>query len=565
MSASSCANCGQTTSTDSLGVIRTTQIDRVWHSVPAKFRARVRQATSIADLERIGRKTSNRVKVLRSTRPAALATLAEVHEGDRVLVLSSEHVAIAEAFSYLGASVTVADNVADRLRFAVLAMRRQIERAVLVDLEGRLPWADDTFDVVFVDLARLTDRGLGGAAKRALLRELRRIARPDATAVVTTRNPLSVALAQRDLSARLRGWPRLMRRLGVSGLWAPWNKAVDNTGWSVKQAYVVRPSIDHCVTLTPAAPAPKATDRKPRSPLDRVRQSPRLAHDMVLSLETHKGAGRQPLSESLVSAGASTISSNAMRAAFDAPTGFAKIPLSPDQEADIRSEVGMTRRAAETAFRPVTPSDVHESEWYGKPFGRFPHLQRAEIDPRLVETMVADALERIPAQTRQLRETELYQRTVDPLFPNNYAKGSLRRVAEIVGGLGDSAVPVGPAHGDLHWDNVIPTSAQTVYFVDWEGFMEEAPLFLDPLHAAVEFHATRSSQSIADGIRDFDRGLVDGPLARLAVARLGSLTLQEGLAVLVLHNTLWEETLSNAAKASARIVRKAHDRASRTE
>ncbi|WP_265523738.1 phosphotransferase [Oerskovia flava] len=524
---------------DEVGIRRLSAVDPVWSDVPTVVRQTVRRATSAVEVvdamtDETSGWSTELVRSLLHPASGGAAVLVPPPTG-RALVLGSGRHTLAPALELLGADVTRADWVYDRLRFQQL-MHPTSGGLAHLDLRAPLPWDGATFDLVWLDVDAVRSE-LGPSGATRVLTEVGRVLDRQAVVVVDTRHA-----GRRAIDAARRGSPGRVRGSSTRRLLAHARVAQA----SVHVAVPDRDSWDQLVPAERLAGALAAGDQ--RSGLKRVLSTTLrtlggaglLAPDrVVVAHRTDGGAPRLSVAE--LAAGSPRAPVDALSDARVAVAGsrFVKIPLSVDQHEALAQEVANTTAARSTTFAPFTLEGVRLDDVGPVRVARYPVVRATEVDLDRAEHLLVDILDAQDSTTlAPLHSTALWTRLRSPRALRDCDEIGASALRErVLQDLGDVVVPVGATHGDLHPDNLlVPRSGQPL-LVDWNRFEPYNPLFLDPAYAAVQL-ARASGGTLGEALLAIASGELDGPLVGRAADLRGELDAFQMVSVVLLDRVV---------------------------
>jgi SAM-dependent methyltransferase len=552
-------SCPGTAHRDDLGIVRLASTDRPWPGIPPALADAVANATSADQVVSALTTGEHRLPARQQQHllhPAggAAAVLAPLRPGTTALDFATGWSMLPSALTSLGATVVGVDWSYSRLRCATLLNEPPCDLAVHVAPDEPLPFADQSFDVVFADIPEM-DRARNGVDpgsgqdREAMLAEVHRVLKDGGTAVIGTRNPLRAA---RGASAQpsgggpgARGAARRLRRLlHVLGHPAG-EQELARAGFVDPRVLAAHPRRGgpHWLVWTSHLRehlmAPRAGGSRAGGFPDVLRTTgARLGAGRWMVAEYYVVANRRPgpegvrppLYQSLepFRHGETPLirSLSDARVCLTGTTDFVKVPLSTDQHRGLVTEAEKTRAARGTAFAPFAVPSPRVEQRDGVPYTVYP-LIRHRRDATAAEALaaIATALDApVPAEVASLDTTAVWRRIRSARGQDDVAELAAEALHRaIVQGHAQSRVPVGPTHGDLHIGNVLLPPTGHPLLVDWNRFEPDNPLLLDATYAAVRGHVSQSGATLAEALLAFVDGELSGPLAERAAARLGDL------------------------------------------
>lgn len=553
-----CPACQTARSVDDVGILRLSERDGRWPGVAPAFATAVvrsRAADEVIDAMTSGPTSlpgSLQQQLLQPSGGAA-AVLAPARERLSVLDLGTGWSNLSRALRSMGFTVTVADWSYARLRFCCLMQEPAPDLAVHLEAGRELPFADQSFDVVFADSRQidLALRERGAHRKRdreGQLSEIHRVVREGGSIIYGTSNPLR---RWRDTteSRRLAG---LARSISV-----PWGeRELARVGFSGFRTVAAHPrrAVKHWLI-----PLDRLGDylRESRPTASRAQA---VKHGLRASAAT-VGAARWLVSDYFVVAGKGVdprdrqptlmgslepfhsdetplvqMLSDA-RVALLGTHDFVKFPLSPSQQRALLAEVDKTTAARATELRDFVIPSASVREWNGVPYTVFPRIERRrDASPAEALRVLGTALDSHSSpRFDTVDQTALWRRMSRPRGLDDIAELEAQALHRaVVATCAECVVPIGPTHGDLHVDNVLLTPEGRGLLVDWNRFEADNPLFLDPAYAAVRGHQRRTRATFAASLTAFAEGDLDDALDRRATALLGDLDRFHAAALLLL-------------------------------
>lgn len=517
--------------TDEVGIVRlATDSDEPWPGVPPAVADLARTAQGPDDilpvmLDGPRRWPVSLQRVLLHPASAVPAVLAPLRAGGSALDLGSGRLGLSPALASFGATVTRADWIYSRLRFARLMHPAPGVTDVLVGRRGLPEQLRRRFDVVFLDLEAFAD-------VPALLAEVHRLLRPSGTVVA----------AAIDHRARL-AWRAPSRALRTPSLRTLTRRA----GMTLHDEFVPLPDAvtPRALVPVPRLPAHLSAHRRYSGAkavaarvLGAVRASRLLATDRFLVL-TPRGAAREAsvarraVSEERKSL---VLSLSDARAGVLGTATFAKVALSADQQQALTREAEKTVRARQSAFAPYVLERAHLRRREGVVSVAYPAVAVRPDDPAAAAAVIGDALASLdPSQVSPLQHTPLWRRLTSDRGQRDIADLGAHPLWEWLSvRCHDSSVPVGPNHGDLHVDNVLVPASGRPVLVDWNRFEESNPLLLDPLYAAILLDQESSGRSFAESLELAASGRLEGSLVGRACSVRGDLDPEEATVLVLL-------------------------------
>jgi SAM-dependent methyltransferase len=551
-----CRSCGPVIKADDLGIRMLAESDEPWGEMPRRVVDAVRTALSAEQLidAMLDGDDPWPVELQRQLlHPAsgAAATLAEPRPGATVLDLGTGWLTLPVALGSFGTSVVVADWVYTRLRLGRLLHSAPGALCVHVALGGELPWADGSFDVVFVDvqeIERLCEvRGDAPEVKQRVLAEVRRVLRDDGVAVLGTGSRLRAALRRiGGNEVAPHRWRHLVEACRAArSPW--WDSSLHKAGLLVSRVVIPYPRRDGWRWLIPgqrlrndSLPFRGARGRAVRFVLY-AGWAKWLVHDYYV-LARPDASSRSPvqtLSQTLLPAGEPppvTMALSDARVAVLGQRDFIKVPLSPDQQRAVAAEVAKTDIARRTAFAPFVIPGGRMAQWRGVPYSIYPALAAGPSSAAAVQEVVHAALSALDASAVAPLQSTVYWHRLTGARGRRDAEeiGAAELRAAVLEGGGERLVPVGPTHGDLHNGNVLVPESGHPLLVDWNRFELMNPLLLDAVYAAIKGHQSAGKTTLAQAFLAFVDGDLTGPVAGRAASLLGELGALEAATVVLL-------------------------------
>lgn len=462
------------------------------------------------------------------------AVLTHLRVGDVALDLGTGWSRLGDAVSSLGGTPVCADWDYGRLRFTTMLLDPRPAQAVLVDLSDPLPWENGSFDAIFVDLSQIdssrADAGL-------VLQEVTRLLAHDGVAVIAAGGSLD----HRDLRESL---------LRVRRIWRPaWQRPeIGRAGLTPRRVFVPVPRRRGWQQLVPLERLASwlrtrtAANRRQRwaARVSRLGGSRWLVRDCFLIAQHADALPVRPVVEQVIGADVVVSALQEERVAIFGSTEFAKLPLSVEQQHEVRLEVAGTNEARDTKFGPYVVDCARLESRGALSFGVFSRIKAGPL--RLDTSESRDALERTLTEILRgldwtpspIETTDLWREVTEPHDPHEpreltTLKATLRSACQGV------VVPAGPTHGDLHpWNVLVPSSGGPPIIIDWGRFASKNPLLVDSVGAAVALHALRAGIDRGQALSAFVEGEISGELATLAVEHLGDLTVELAAALTLL-------------------------------
>lgn len=565
---------------DDVGVHRLTEADTPWQDVPAYVAEATLQsvdADSLVDtmLDGAGPWPISLQRRLLHPASGSAAALVPVPPGAVTLDLGTGWAALSGALESMGSAVVRADWVYSRLRFGQLMHPVPSASAVHLRLGGTLPWSDETFDLVFLDLTEIEQSSSRHADPResraTVLSEVRRVLTRDGVAVVGTRTrPVPIGWRTRSRRAEQdrrtsRLWDAVRRPHG--------DQALRDAGFQTRRAIVPYPSRARLKWLIP--------EERLRDHLWRVASTSHLkravarllcaagaaawfvpeSYVVVQRREAHRHSGSRrdshhdshhdshrdgdadavrTLGELLVSTPGDpppvSLALTDARLAVLGVREFAKLPLSASQADALAAEMRKTALERSTAFSPYVIPSGRVAERHGHPFAVYPRIVERRGRPDEKRGVVDSALRGLRAtDVAPVRSTACWQRLSGARGRDDAEQiGAAALRSAVLRTCGDAILPVGPTHGDLHAGNVLLPVAGHPLLVDWNRFEVLNPLLLDGVYAAVRDHMLSTRETLAHGLVSFVDGRVHGPLADRADELTGELDRLQAVTIVLL-------------------------------
>lgn len=524
---------------DDVGIIRRTDRDEPWLEVPdavAQTARRARTAdeviTTMLDGPQPWPVPLQRELLHPST--GAVATLVPA-SCRTALDLGTGWFGLAPALAALGVTVTRADWVYPRLRFARLMHPTAGGTDLHVGLGDLPPPGSGPFDAVFLDLDALARRGVGTAAVTSLLTAVRRLLTPRGAVIVGAANHRMSLLRDGRLLRALSAssFPARARRSGlvIHEVLVP---LPDRASWRV---LVPRTRLRHYLRVHDQRTGVK---RVVGRLLLNAAGERLLAPDSYLVLTPSGNETVHTLRDQLVGepahTGPLTMALSDARVALVGSEQFVKVALSEDQRRALRAEADKTRRAGRTAFAPVVLEPGKVDETAGILSVTYPAVAARTVAPTTARDVISGALERLDAsQSAPLTDTSLWSRLTSARGQRDLDELGAQALWHWLADKSiDCVVPVGPTHGDLHPDNVLVSLSGDAVLVDWNRFEENNPLVLDPLYAAVNLEQVMTGCSLTEALQRAAADSLTGKLARRAHRVRGDLDALQSAALLLL-------------------------------
>ncbi|MFC7404880.1 phosphotransferase family protein [Georgenia alba] len=475
--------------------------------------------------------------------PSGAAAAVLLEPGSTVLALGTGWPALVASLGAFGGHVTYGDWVYSRMRFETL-VHGPADLAVQIEPSAALPWDDGVFDRVYVDAGEV-DCVLDPAGRRRLLTEVGRVLAADGVAVVGTRNLLRHLRGDRSARPRAREVLRSVRAFRH-----PSDRELRRSGLTAAKALVPFPRRHRWRWMVPVDGL-RAQLRQDRSahPIARAAGRAGLAAAVVADqyVLARRGGGQDrdlpTIAERL--AGTPELRSPAMLALSDARVAvrgtreFLKIPLTRDQHRALAREVENITAARDTPFAPYLAGPARMARYGGLPYAVHPAVPHGAHEAARADAALREILLGLPAgETASLRETAVWRRLTTEhgrTEAMDTGMGPLRRA--LLETAGDARLPVGPSHGDLHAGNVLLGDDERPVLVDWNRFEHRNPLLLDALYAALDARRQQGAP-LATALDDFVSGRLGGALAAHALGLLGTLSVAEGAALLLLDRAV---------------------------